>query len=332
MFNAVIIGCGAISDIHIKAIEKLDNVKLYGLVDINVEKVNALSIQHNCKAFYNYIDALNDSEIDVVHICTPHYLHSQMAIDALRADKNVVLEKPLAISMKDAYEVIKTAEVSGKMLGVCFQNRYNTTSLKIKELLSSGIVGKVKGAKAFVTWHRNADYYTSSGWRGKWATEGGGVLINQSIHTIDLLLWFLGDVTHFSGKISTRLLNDFIEVENTAEALISFKDDVNALFYATTCYCDDSPVEIEILCEKARIKLSNNLVITYNDGSSEESSDIDLNTGGKSYWGSSHLSLISDFYDCLANKRPFDIPGEEAIKALSVVLGIYEESNFARTL
>jgi len=329
MFNIAIIGCGAISDIHIKAIDKLDNVKLYGLVDINVEKLDTLAVQHNCKAFYNYIDALNDPEIDTVHICTPHYLHAQMAIDALLAGKNVVLEKPLAISMKDALEVIKTAQASGKMLGVCFQNRYNTTSLKIKELLSSGKVGKVKGAKAFVTWHRNSDYYTSSSWRGKWSTEGGGVLINQSIHTIDLLLWLLGDVTHFSGKISTRLLNDFIEVENTAEALISFKDGVNALFYATTCYCDDSPVEIEILCDKARIKLSDSLVITYDDGSIEELVDTDLNTGGKSYWGSSHLSLISDFYDCLANKRTFGIPGEEAIKALRVVLGIYEESGLA---
>lgn len=323
MLNVVVIGCGSISPIHCDAIKNNKNSSLYAVVDIDKARADAFAEKYNCKAFYNYQDALKDNNVDVVHICTPHYLHAEMSANALKADKHVLMEKPMAINDEQATKLIDIAQNSKKSVGVCFQNRYNTTSRKMKEFLNSGECGRILGAKAFITWHRDESYYGSAEWRGKWATEGGGVLINQAIHTIDLLAWFLGDVKDVQGSISTRLINNFIEVENTAEALIAFNNGANALLYATSCYCTDSPVEIEIVCEKARINLSQKLIIKFNDGRTLEYEDIDEDTGGKLCWGSSHAQLIEHFYNCLLNNTHFPIDLKEAYKALKIVLDIY---------
>ena len=148
---------------------------------------------------------------DVVHICTPH-LHTEMAVKALMAGKHVLVEKPVVRHIDEIKQVIKAREESGRCIGVCFQNRFNTTSQKAKEIIDSGTVGAVKGIKGIVTWYRDEDYYTASGWRGKFATEGGGVLINQSIHTIDLIQWLAGGVEAVKGGVSTQLLGKVMKL------------------------------------------------------------------------------------------------------------------------
>lgn len=326
ILNAAVVGCGAISPMHMDALTNFSNRKLYAVADINPERADDFSKKYGCKAYYNFDDLLEDDNIDVLHICTPHYLHAEMLIKGLKAGKHVLCEKPLAISLAQADEVIKTAQACDRMVGICFQNRYKDTSQKVMELLSSGRAGKVLGAKGIVTWHRDKNYYASSDWRGKWSTEGGGVLINQAIHTIDLLRWFLGDVENVEGNISTRIIDDFIEVENSAEALISFKEGIKALVYATSCYCIDSPVEIEIVCENAKIFMDDSLLISFNDGTKESYSDIDINTGGKPCWGDYHCRLIDDFYDCIINGRKFPVDVAEGYKTLKIVLDIYDSN------
>jgi len=326
ILNAAVVGCGAIAPMHINSLLDFSDRKLYAVADIIKERADDFSRRFNCKAYYSFDDVLEDDNIDVIHICTPHFLHAEMIIRGLRAGKHVLCEKPLAISFSQAEEILKAAESCQRIAGICFQNRYKETSRKVKELLSSGRVGKVLGAKAFVTWHRDRNYYASSPWRGKWATEGGGVLINQAIHTIDLLRWFLGDVDRVEGTISTRLINDVIEVENSAEALISFKSGVNALLYATSCYCVDSPVVIEIFCESARIFMDDSLTVTFSDGSKEFYHEVDINTGCKLCWGDYHCRLIDEFYNCIASGRPFPVSLEEGYKTLKIVLDIYKSN------
>lgn len=322
-FKIGIIGCGAIHSIHADAIMKNPKTKLAAVCDIDEDKAKKASILYGCDYFTDFNKLLSQDNIDAVHICTPHYLHAPMSIAAMRAGKHVLTEKPMAISTADAEEMIKVSEQTGKRLGICFQNRFNTTSERIKELLESGELGKIMGGKAFVTWHRDESYYKSGEWRGTWEKEGGGVLINQAIHTLDLLQWFIGDVERIKASVDTRLLKDIIEVEDTAEATLFFKNGTSALFYATNSYCTDSPIEIELVCEKAIIKLVEELTIKYSDGRVAQFTDSDKASGEKAYWGCSHKVLIEDFYDCLENGKNFTIDGKQGIKAVKTIQAIY---------
>ena len=325
MYNSAIIGCGAISAAHAEALDRSERAKLTAVADILFPRAEKLANKYNCKAYTDYRDILEDKDIQVVHICTPHYLHPTMAVDAMKAGKHVVIEKPVAISREGAKAIIDTQKQTGMKACVCFQNRYNPTSVRMKQFLSSGKGGRILGAKASVTWHREADYYTSSGWRGRMTTEGGGVLINQAIHTLDLLMWLLGDVERIDGRVSTRLYNKDIDVENSADVLLSFKEGYNALLYATTCYVKDSPVEVEIQCENAVLKLSDGLTIDFAENRefcSDKSGEIE----GKAYWGSSHYQLIDEFYARIEDGGEVFVTPNEGYKALNAVLTVYESS------
>lgn len=321
--NAAVIGCGSISPNHLETLLNCQDANLIAVCDIDEQKVRKASQKYNCKAYTDYKEMLKYEDIDVVHICTPHYLHAPIAIEAMKAGKNVLTEKPMAISISDAKEMINVSKETDMKLGVCFQNRYNTTSIRIKELIESGRVGSVIGGKASVTWHRDEVYYASAEWRGTWDKEGGGVLINQAIHTLDLLQWLIGDIDKVKGTIDTRLLNKFIEVEDTAEATILFKNKATVLFYATNCYAVNSPVEIELICEKAIINLRDDLTVTYKNGEIEKVNDKVKATGEKAYWGIGHSLLINDFYKKLLNGEEISVNCEEGIKAIQMFNAIY---------
>jgi predicted dehydrogenase len=324
-YSAAIIGCGTIHSIHAAAISDITGVQLGAVADIDGEKADETARRYDCRAYHSFNDVIADPQIDTVHICTPHYLHSTMAIEAMKAGKHVLTEKPMAITVKECEEMIMVSEQTGRQLGICFQNRFNTTSLHIKALLESGKAGRILAAKASVTWLRQKEYYLESSWRGTWEREGGGVMINQAIHTLDLLQWFIGNPVSIKGSVDTRIFKDVIEVEDTAEATILFENGVHAFFYATNGYAD-SPAEIEIVCENAVIKLSGTLTVRYKNGDIETVSDIHPHTGGKAYYGAGHLSLIEDFYSSLATGEPFSVSGRQGIKAIRLVQGLYSSS------
>lgn len=322
--NVAVVGCGTISPMHLNALRENEITRIYAVCDTREERAQKAAEEYGCKAYTDFDELLLDENIDSVHICTPHYLHAPMAKKVLASGRHLLLEKPLATSMKDAKEVVKASENAKGLSGVCFQNRYNDTSVKLRELLSSGNFGGIKGAKASVTWHRDAPYYLESGWRGRWATEGGGVMINQAIHTLDLMLWLVGGEKSIAGSTATRLLKDAIEVEDFAEAVIRFEGDRNGLFYATTGYCDDAPIELEITCEQAVLKLCDGELTKHEKGGKTRVLAADQSSGDKAYWGQSHSRLIGDFYDCILTGRKFPIPPREAYRAIAAVLGLYE--------
>lgn len=325
-FNAAIIGCGSIHALHADTIIKSPLAALSSVVDIDPVRAKTSSEKYSCNFSTDCNEVLEDGNIDVIHICTPHYLHADMAIAAMEHGKHVILEKPMAIKLSDAEKLIKISAATGKQLGICFQNRYNASSVRVKNFLTSGKGGKILGARAFVTWYRDEEYYTGSGWRGTWEQEGGGVLINQSIHTLDLLQWFMGDIHRIKGSVDTRTLKKVIEVEDTAEAAINFKNGATALFYATNCYCVNSPVMIEIVTENAVLRIEDGLTIKYNNGDSESCPEVDKSSGAKAYWGSSHMNLINDFYNRLAECAKFPLDGSEGIKALKMLHAIYSSN------
>lgn len=324
--QSAIIGCGNIYANHANSLLNSDFGELVAVVDIDEEKAKTAAAKYNCKHYTNYKEMLKDDSIDVVHICTPHYLHSTMAIDCMRAGKHVLTEKPMDINTERTLEMIKAKNEYGKFLGVSFQNRYNDTSIEVKRIIEEGSLGKVKGIKAIITWNRNKDYYLSGEWRGKWETEGGGTLINQSIHTLDLMQWFCGEIESIKGSADIRVLNGVIEVEDTADATIRFKNGAMGIFYATNCYTADSPVQVEIHLEKGFLRIEDSELYLIEKGvKTLLCYDKAPDSSGKSYWGAGHKKLIRKFYECILNDdNEGYITAEEGLKSLKMIEAIYK--------
>lgn len=332
--GVAIIGCGAITRVHLDAVVGSKMARLIAVVDSRKERARETAARYSCQWYEDYRTVLADEAVEVIHLCTPHYLHSPMAIEGVRTGKHVLVEKPVAINVGEAEKMIREAKINGRYIGVSFQNRYNPTSLKAKELLESGQLGPVRGIKGLVTWYRGHSYYAQSDWRGEYATEGGGVLINQAIHTLDLMQWFAGDVVSLKGNVSTRLLNDIIEVEDTADATINFQNGARGIFYATNCYTVNSPVEIEIQCTKGSLSLRGEQLILIKDNKQSILVDEDgCNPKYKSYWGKSHGIAIACFYrSVLTNDSGGFISVEEGIKSLQIIEGIYKSSSSGKEI
>ena len=187
ILNTAVIGAGAIHRCHVNALRQIPNVALRALVDIDSVKGLTLAMAYQCRFYQDYREMLLDDAIDVVHICTPHFEHKRMILAALAAGKHVFCEKPVGMNSSEFGDIVQAAEQAPGLLGVCYQNRLNPTSLRIRQELSEGELGKMLGMKAVLTWSRSGAYYTESPWRGRLATEGGSLLINQAIHTLDLM-------------------------------------------------------------------------------------------------------------------------------------------------
>lgn len=322
--GVAIIGCGAIFPLHVKAVTAIEGLELLTVVDIDAEKALQAGKVYACSATTNYRDLLNDDRIDVVHLCTPHDLHAEMAIELLRAGKHVLTEKPIAIGLPSAEEMLEAAKLSSAQLGVVFQNRYNDSSIYMKRIIDTKALGRLLCMKGIVTWHRSESYYTESSWRGRWSSEGGGLLINQTIHTLDLLQWFGGEIATVKGSVSTDVLAGVIEVEDTAHACIDFTNKVRGLFYGTNTYLENSPVEMELVFEKGSLNLRRDHLYLWRDGQETLVCEPAFSASeGKSYWGTSHMRLIEDFYEHIRTQRKFWLDGTEGIKALKLVAGIY---------
>ncbi|MBE6704008.1 MAG: Gfo/Idh/MocA family oxidoreductase [Ruminococcaceae bacterium] len=328
MLKSVIIGCGAISHTHINSINGNNLGKIIAVCDIVEERAKAVSAEAGCDKYYtDYKTMLTEcSEADVVHICTPHYLHAEMAIFALEHGFDVYLEKPCAMTPTEAKTIVEASERTGKKVCVSFQNRLVKTTAAAKRIISEGRLGKLLGMKGIVTWERSGKYYTESGWRGTWATEGGGVLMNQSIHTLDLLYCFGGKVKSVEGSVALRKNKGTIEVEDTAEATILFENGISAIFYATNCNVVTTPAELELILEKGRLLISNDILYEITDGHLREAAE---NTGaavGKSVWGSGHTLMIGNFYKVLRGEQAEYCDITDAYQVLEIIEKIYETS------
>lgn len=326
MTTAAIIGCGDISTVHFAAIATMDDVQLVAVCDTDPARLEAAAAAHDVPGYAAYLEMLNEVRPDVVHICTPHHLHASVAAACLERGVNVIVEKPLAHTLAEGKRLIEVAERSPAKIAVCFQNRYNATSQAMRKMLDDGGLGQVIGASATVMWHRNGDYYRSRPWRGTWAGGGGGLMMNQAIHTVDLLQWLVGDVAKVEGRASTRSLSGVIEVEDTAEFVAEHVGGARSVFYATLANAVNAPVTLDIVTEKATLSLRGDLTITYADGTVEVVRERVAESGGRAYWGVSHELLITDFYARLGEPGPFWINPAEAGKSLAIIKDIYAQS------
>jgi UDP-N-acetyl-2-amino-2-deoxyglucuronate dehydrogenase len=331
--GSAIIGLGAISGVHLKALSKVELADLKIVVDKDESLARKIAAEYGCDWATDYRQLFQRSDVQLVHLCTPHFLHAPMAEELLAAGKHVLTEKPMAENRESASKLLQAeAKHNGVQLGVIFQNRYNPASQCVRSFIDSGELGKLICMKGLVTWSRGAKYYESD-WKGRWATEGGGVLINQSIHTLDLLQWFGGDIATIKGSATNDSLQGIVEVEDTAHACIDFKNGVRAIFYATNAYKRNSPVEVELIFEQGELLMRGDyLYLRKDDRETVLSEPVVNDLGEKSYWGVSHEVQIRDFYEHVAEGRKFWIDGKEGVRALTMVLDIYESSKLQKAV
>ena len=327
-FRAAIIGCGGISQVHIAALQGMNNVEIAAVCDIREDRLAKAVEKTGAKGYADWHEVVALKDIDVVHICLPHYLHAPVAIEALGLGRNVITEKPMATTIEDARAMIAASEKEGAgMLGVIFQNRYISSVQHAKKIIDSGEYGAFKGMSASVCWLREGAYYSESGWRGVKATEGAGSLINQSIHTLDLLSYLGGPIQKVRGSVFTGLNAGTIEVEDNAMAVALYEGGQRALIHTSNNNVADDPIEVNIHLEKGALKLYGPKLYKIEDGELKLIDAGDNKTVvGKSVWGIGHSAQLEDYYACLAEGKHFWIDGRSGFPALSLVLSIVRSS------
>jgi predicted dehydrogenase len=321
--KVAVIGCGNVSSVHLAAVVNNPRAQLVAVCDIKPERAQAAGEAYSVPYFTDYHDVLA-LKPDVVHICTPHHTHAELTIAACEKGIHVLTEKPMAVSLHDADRMITAAAEHNVTLGVIFQNRYNPASLAVKQAVESGRLGKIKGARMFVTWYRPDEYYSKSDWKGTWDKEGGGVLIDQAIHTMDLMQWIVGEIDYLKSAMANRT-HDIIDVEDVAEATIHFKNGAIGSLYACNFYTYDAEVFLEVHGELGTAVIEKDKARIRIQGQPEERvyAEGDHEVVGKSYWGVSHKVQINEFYQDILNGRRPQIDGDEGRKALEFVRACY---------
>ncbi len=323
-----IIGCGRISVMHLMPASVLPQAELVACCDIDEARAKTTSEEYKIVAYTNYEEMIEKEDLDAVHICLPHCLHIPVAKYALERGIHVLSEKPMSIAYDEAKSAVELAQKRGVQYGVIFQCRYNDAAQLVKSRINREL-GKILSVRSVLTWSREKDYYDESEWKGTWEQEGGGVVIDQAIHSMDLVHWLVDSEVE---KISCSMANrhhHYLDVEDSAEGFITYKNGVRYGFYCMNNYSCDEPIEIRLFCEKGSVIMSyNDAYIRYTNGQHEEvhqSGEIELYKGAKAYWGVQHIQQIRQFYKACLGEEKLEISGEEALKTQALICDVYRE-------
>lgn len=249
-----IIGAGAIGPFHAEAITKLPNTQIVGVCDKVETRAKDLAEKYNVgMACTDYRKLFERGDIDVVNICLPPFLNKEITLAAAEAGKHVIVEKPIALNLTQADSMIAACRKAKVRLGVIFHGRFTDNVQRIRKTIDAGKLGKLFMGSAYVKWFRTEEYYESGAWRKTWAEQGGGALMNQAIHSIDLLQWFMGPVNSLYGYIDT--LAHRVEVEDIAVAALRFKNGALGVIEGSTDIYPGFPRRLEICGEKGSIIL-----------------------------------------------------------------------------
>lgn len=315
MKKVCITGYGAIGPIHAMALEKTEQGKFYAVCDIDPVRRKECGKQYGVREYEDFDVMLQDKEIQSVHICTPHYLHYEMIKKALAAGKDVVAEKPV-VRTRQEWNELKMLPGADRVC-VVLQNRLNPCVQSLRELVREGKLGAVKAVKGILTWNRDRAYYESGSWRGKWETEGGGLLINQAVHTLDFFSYIVGEIQGVRADMCNHTLEGVIQVEDTLAAYLEFAGGVKGVFFATNGYGENSAPFLEISFEKGTARYMDQKLWVNGQLTAEDAAAA----AGKDYWGRGHEQLIKRFYD---EGRFFTL--SDAANTMETMFSIYEDA------
>lgn len=328
--GVAVAGCGMIGGVHVSALQELNEATAVGAWSRSPERAEAFAAQHHLRAYRRYEDLLADPEVQAVIICLPSGYHAEYGIRAARAGKHVIVEKPIDVTEAKARELIDACRAAGRHLSVVFQNRYTPASRTLRRALDDGLLGPLILGDAYVKWYRSPQYYAANPWRGTRAIDGGGALINQSIHTIDLLQWLMGGARRVCGLVRTS--THCIEAEDLGVALVEFVGGAVGVIEGTTAVQPGFKERLEIHGQKGSVTIEGGHVTSWKVEGCREADYLDAQPA--SFGGAAspvianvnHRAQLADILTAIQAGRPSPVSGEEGLKALKIVRGIYESS------
>ena len=338
-----IVGCGMISGFHARAIADVRGAKLAACFDTRAPAAEKFAADHGCKAYTKLGDMLADPAVDIVTIATPSGAHMEPAVAAARAGKHVIVEKPLEITLKKCDRIIAACEKAGVQLGAIFPSRFHDSSVKLKRAIDGGRFGRLTVGDSFVKWFRTQAYYDSGAWRGTWALDGGGALMNQAIHSVDLLTWLMGPVAEIQANTAT-LAHERIEVEDVAVATLRFANGALGVLEATTAAYPGYLKRIEIhgsegsaVLEEEDLKAWDFAKPRKEDKAILEQMRKHKSTGGgasdpAAIGHHGHTLQFRDFLEAVRRDRPPAIDGHEGRRSVEIILGVYKAAETGKTV
>lgn len=342
-----IVGCGMIARFHARALAEIPGTRVAALVSRNPSNANALLTETNtpaCPVFATVEEAVKAPGVDAVVITTPSGAHLEPAVVAAAAGKHVVVEKPLEISGERCERIIKACNDFGVKLCTIFPSRFGDANTALKAAVDAGRFGRLTLGETTCKWWRSQAYYDDGGWKGTQALDGGGALMNQAIHNVDLLLWMMGDVVAVSGFTAT-LAHERIEVEDTAVAVLRFKSGALGVIQATTSVHPGYPKTIAIHGDRGSAVIEQDDVLKW-DFTPETDADAKWRTAGvnprvsksggaadpKAISHEGHRRQLADFVEAIRVHRPAKVDGQEGKKAVDLICAIYESHKTGRVV
>ena len=334
MRNFGIVGAGLIAEVHAKSINQIEGAQVVGVYNRTFENAEAFARKFDCKAYRSLDDLMADDDIDILTIATASGAHSEATIKAAQAGKHVLCEKPIEISLEKIDDMIAAHQAAGTSLGGIFNFRYDPAVRYIKQAIEQNRLGKLVHAAVHVPWWRNEAYYAGN-WHGTWALDGGGALMNQSIHMIDLLQYFMGKVSHV--KAFAKAIGHQIEVEDSAVSIVEFENGALGTIMGTTASYPGRNRKFEITGTDGTIEMVEDSIVTWEfrnpkpeDEKIREQFSKKSAGGGVSnpadinYQG--HINNIKAFVEAIENKETFEIDGAEARKSVEIIRRIYGDA------
>ena len=335
-----IIGCGVIAPWHADSVVASEHTNLVAVCDIDEAKGEAFADKYDARFFADYQAMLVSGEIDVVSICTPSGLHSEMTVAAAEAGVHVLCEKPMAITVPQMDAMMEAVKKAGTKLEVIFQRRTYQTTRTVREAVQSGLLGQMTLGDAYLKYYRSPAYYQSASWRATWALDGGGALMNQGVHGIDVLAWIMGDVESVYAKAEAKVRD--IEVEDTCVALITFKNGAFGVIEGTTSCNPGEKTAFHFHGEKGTIIFDDAGIQTW--AVSEDKSVVAQNDPDKcfsrqassatsdptSIGRAGHQAQVDDLCLAIAKDREPMIVAASARKSVELILAIYASAQSGR--
>jgi UDP-N-acetyl-2-amino-2-deoxyglucuronate dehydrogenase len=338
-----IVGCGMISSFHAKAIADVKGAKLVACFDTREDAAVTFAATNNCQPYTKLEAMLGDPRVDIVTIATPSGAHMQPAVAAAKAGKHVIVEKPLEITLKKCDAIIGTCEKAKVKLASIFPSRFHDSNVKIKKAIDGGRFGRLTIGDAYVKWFRTQAYYDSGAWRGTWALDGGGALMNQAIHSVDLLTWLMGPVAEIQANTAC-LAHKRIEVEDVAVATLRFANGALGVIEATTAAYPGYLKRIEIHGSEGTAVLEEEDLKAWDfakpkklDRAILEQMRKHKSTGGGASDPSAighhgHAMQFRDFVEAIRKNRVPAIDGHEGRRSVEIILGVYKAAETGKTV
>jgi len=329
--NFGIIGCGMIAKWHVDALNTIADACILGVYDINKTDAQKFASVYGLNIYDSIEDLLSDKDIDVINICTPSGLHGPLAVAVANAGKHIVVEKPMAITTEQIHEIMKACKENNVKLCSISQLRFTPAIQKTKELVQSGKLGQILCGDIYMKYHRSKEYFSTSSWRGTKAMDGGGALMNQGIHGIDLLQYIMGPVKSVFAKSKTLVHN--IEVEDTLAAIVEYSSGALGVIQATTSIYPGYSRRLEINGQRGSVVLIEDSISKWDIEGEDSPEDIVLNQSA--YQASNdptafsidgHIHQLTDMVNAIQNDtKPF-VDQYEGKKAIDIILAIYKSA------